>query len=167
MICFLFHWVKALPCHSFRNSFHSAMPWALRMSAVTGSSFGARGSLSSFKPASCGRRLPLRVLTCLARPHEVFPRVRAAARAGHDVVEAAFVRAQQRAGVLAAVAVALADGAGAELRALLRHARVVHRHDDGRHADRAAHGAHGVVPVANRQRDPFVPRDGAECFRTG
>ena len=29
------------------------------------------------------------------------------------------------------------------------------------------HGAHGVVAVANRQRDPFVPRDGAECFRTG
>src|ERR1051325_4953288 len=56
----------ALPLfHSFRNSFHSAMPWALRRSAVTGSSFGARGTLSSFKPASCGRRLPLRVFTCL------------------------------------------------------------------------------------------------------
>src|SRR5580765_4157259 len=56
----------ALPLfYSFRNSFHSAMPWALRRSAVTGSSFGARGSWSSFKPASCGRRLPLRVLTCL------------------------------------------------------------------------------------------------------
>ena len=60
-----------------------------------------------------------------ARPHEVFPRVRAAARAGHDVVQAAFVRVQQRAGVLAAVAVALADGTGAELRALLGHLGVV------------------------------------------
>ena len=103
----------------------------------------------------------------LARPHEVFPRVRAAARAGHDVVEAAFVRAQQRAGVLAAVAVALADVLRAELRALLRHLGVVHRHDDRRHADRAAHGVHGVVAVANRQRDPLVPSDGTECFRTG
>src|ERR1035438_8177596 len=56
----------ALPLfHSLRNSFHSAMPWALRRCAVTGSSFGARGSLSSFKPASCGRRLPLREFTCL------------------------------------------------------------------------------------------------------
>src|SRR5947207_64135 len=35
------------------------------MSAVTGSSFGARGTLSSFRPASCGRRLPLRVFTSL------------------------------------------------------------------------------------------------------
>src|SRR5690349_9655475 len=56
----------ALPLsHSFRNSFHSATPWALRRSAVTGSSFGARGTLSSFRPASCGRRLPLRVFTSL------------------------------------------------------------------------------------------------------
>ena len=58
----------ALPLfHSFRNSFQSAMPWALRRSAVTGSSppCGARGIRSSFKPASCGRRLPLRVSTCL------------------------------------------------------------------------------------------------------
>src|ERR1043166_4544989 len=51
--------------HSFRNSFHSATPWALRRSAVTGSSFGARGTLSSFRPASCGRRLPLRAFTSL------------------------------------------------------------------------------------------------------
>jgi len=41
--------------YSFRNSFHSATPWALRMSTDTGSSFGARGALSSFRPASCGR----------------------------------------------------------------------------------------------------------------
>src|SRR5438876_3192559 len=35
------------------------------MSAVTGSSFGARGSLRSFRPASCGRRLPFFVFTSL------------------------------------------------------------------------------------------------------
>jgi hypothetical protein len=58
--------IPALPWfQSFRNSFHSATLWALRMSADTGSSFGARGALSSFRPASCGRRLPLRVFTCL------------------------------------------------------------------------------------------------------
>src|SRR5213076_257267 len=51
--------------HSFMNSFQSATPWALRMSADTGSSFGASGALKSFKPASCGRRLPLRVFTSL------------------------------------------------------------------------------------------------------
>src|ERR687888_760273 len=51
--------------HSFRNSFHSATPCALRMSAETGSSFGARGALSNFRPASCGRRLPLRAFTSL------------------------------------------------------------------------------------------------------
>src|SRR6266498_2782330 len=50
---------------SFRNSFHSATPWALRMSAETGSSFGARGTLSSLRPASCGRRLPFFVFTAL------------------------------------------------------------------------------------------------------
>src|ERR1035438_2867513 len=109
----------------------------------------------------------LALVHVLRGPDEVFPRVRATARAGHDVVEAAFVRVQQAARVLAAVAVALADGAGAELRALLRHTRIVHRDNDGRHADRAARGAHGVVAGANRQRDPFVPHDGAECFRTG
>src|ERR1700722_8681048 len=56
-----------------------------------------------------------------AGPYQVLPGVPAAARAGHDVVEAALVRTQRAAGVLAAIAVALADGAGAELRALLGH----------------------------------------------
>src|SRR2546428_14155879 len=50
---------------SFTNSFHSGTPCALRMSAETGSSFGARGMVSSFRPASCGRRLPLRAFTDL------------------------------------------------------------------------------------------------------
>src|SRR6266542_3829864 len=35
------------------------------MSADTGSSFGARGTVNSFRPASCGRRLPLREFTSL------------------------------------------------------------------------------------------------------
>src|SRR5213592_1298222 len=35
------------------------------MSAVTGSSFGARGTASSFRPASSGRRLPFFVFTAL------------------------------------------------------------------------------------------------------
>ncbi len=148
----------ALPSfHSFRNSFHSATPWALRMRADTGSSFGARGALSSFRPASCGRRLPLRVFTCLL-DHTRFSHVSGPPRdRGHDVVQAALVRTQQRAGVLAAVAVALADRAGAQLRALLRHPGEVHGHDDRRHADRAAHRAHCVVAVADGKRDPFVP----------
>jgi hypothetical protein len=29
------------------------------------------------------------------------------------------------------------------------------------------HGTHGVVAVANRQRDPVAPSDGAECFGAG
>src|SRR4051794_22137603 len=51
--------------HSLRNSFHSAMSKALRMSAVSGGSFGARDVESSFSPASCGRRLPLCEFTSL------------------------------------------------------------------------------------------------------
>src|SRR5216110_3976428 len=54
------------PCvHSSTKSFHSGILCALRMSAVTGSSFGARGTLSSFRPASCGRRLPFFAFTAL------------------------------------------------------------------------------------------------------
>src|SRR5262245_45197090 len=49
--------------HPFKNSFHSAISWTLRMSAVTGSSFGVRGIVRSFKPASCGRRLPFLAFT--------------------------------------------------------------------------------------------------------
>src|SRR5665213_2751776 len=56
----------ALPVsYSFTNNFHSGTLCALRMSADTGNSFGARGTLSSFNPASCGRRLPLREFTSL------------------------------------------------------------------------------------------------------
>src|SRR5205823_11934361 len=63
--------------YSFTNSFQSTMPWALRMSAVTGNSFGARGTLSSFKPASCGSRLPFFAFTALSDqtrfPHSSLP----------------------------------------------------------------------------------------------
>src|SRR5439155_13996214 len=62
---------------SFRNSFHSATPCGFRMSAVTGSSFGARGTVSNFKPASCGRRLPFFAFTVLFDqtrfPHSSLP----------------------------------------------------------------------------------------------
>ena len=51
--------------HSFTNNFHTATPGALQSSAVTINSFGARGTLSRFNPASCGRRLPLRAFTAL------------------------------------------------------------------------------------------------------
>jgi hypothetical protein len=83
------------------------------MSADTGSSFDTRGALSSFRPASCDRRLPLRVFTCLL-DHTRFCHVSGPPRErGRDVVQAAFVRAQQCAGVPAAIVVAFADRAGA------------------------------------------------------
>jgi hypothetical protein len=77
----------------------------------------------------------LALVHVLGRPDRVFPGVLAAARVGHDVIQAALVRAQYAARALAVVAVALADGAGAELWALLRHLGVIHRHNDGRHAN--------------------------------
>ena len=43
----------------------SAMSCGLRMSAVTANSLGGRGTVSSFSPASCGRRLPLQEFTAL------------------------------------------------------------------------------------------------------
>lgn len=98
----------------------------------------------------------------LARPHEVFPRVRPTARARQDVVEAAFVQFQQLARILAAIAVALANRLGAELRTLLRHLGEVHCHNHRRHADRATRSAHGIVAFAHRQRDPLVPGDGTD-----
>src|SRR5207302_8272198 len=71
------------------------------------------------------------------------------------VVEAAFLRPQQLACVLATVGIALANRLRAELRTLLRHLGEVHRHDHRRHADRTAHGLHRVVLRSNRQRDPL------------
>ena len=78
------------------------------------------------------------------------------------MVEAAFVRLQQLAGILAAIAVTLANRLGAELRALLWHPGIVHHHNHRRHTDCAACGAHGVIAFTNRQRDPLVPRDGTD-----
>src|ERR1700690_2575679 len=48
------------------NSLQSAIACGLRMKAIAGISFGARGTESSFKPASCGRRSALRWFTSLA-----------------------------------------------------------------------------------------------------
>src|SRR5207245_7705589 len=60
-------WRPALPLrHSFMNSFQSSISAVFRMSAETGNSFGARGALSSLRPASCGRRSALRWFTSLA-----------------------------------------------------------------------------------------------------
>ena len=47
------------------------------------------------------------------------------------------------------------------------HARVIHRDNDGRHANRAARGAHERVVFPHRKRDPLVPFHRAKCFRTG
>ena len=106
--------------------------------------FGARGMLNSFRPASCGRRLPLRAFTSLLDHTRFSHASLPLARAGQDVVQAAFVRLEQLARVLAAVAVALANCLRAELRALLRHFGEVHRDNHRRHADRTTCGAHEV-----------------------
>src|ERR1035441_1181937 len=98
----------------------------------------------------------------LGRPDQVFPSVLATTRAGHDVVQAALVRVQEPASILAAVAIALAYGLGAQLRALLRHLGIVHRHDDGGHTDLAANGMHRLVLVAHGQGDPLLPVYGTD-----
>src|SRR5215469_12370368 len=77
----------------------------------------------------------LELVYVLRGPDKVFPRVRAAARAGYDVVQVAFVRAQHASGVLAAVAVAFANGASAELGALFGHPGKVYRHNHGGYTD--------------------------------
>ncbi len=124
---------------------------------MAGNSFGARGTLSSLRPALVREAVGLALVHILRGPDQILPRVRTAARAGHDVIQAALGRVQQAARVLAAIAVALADVLRAELRAFLRHFGKVHRHDHCRHTDRAMHGAHGMVADANRKRDPLVP----------
>src|SRR6266536_998802 len=76
------------------------------------------------------------------------------------MVEAPFVRAQNPTGVLATITVALADRLGAQLRALLGHAREVHRDDNSRDADRTAHGLDRGVLRADRKGDPLLPPGG-------
>src|SRR5208282_3240267 len=61
----------------------------------------------------------LALVHLLGRPDEVLPGVLASTRAGHNVVQAALVRVQYAAGVLASIAITLADSLGAQLRALL------------------------------------------------
>src|SRR5436309_12460388 len=53
------------PTHHFTNNSQSEISCALRISDDAGSSIGARGTLSSFRPASCGRRLPFLAFTSL------------------------------------------------------------------------------------------------------
>src|ERR1017187_414645 len=73
------------------------------------------------------------------------------------MVKATIRRVQDPASILAAVAIALADGLGAQLRALLRHLGIVHRYDNGGHTDRAANGMHRLVLIADWQLDPLLP----------
>ncbi len=120
---------------------------------------GARGA-EEFQAGFVREAVAFAGVHVFARPDEVFPGVASAARAGQDVIEAAFVGAQDASRVLAAVAVAFADVFRAELGASLRHAGEVHGDDDGGHADGAARGAHEVVLLANGQGDPFGPGDG-------
>src|SRR6266705_4785159 len=96
------------------------------------------------------------------RPNQVLPGVSATTRTGHDVVQTALLRPEHTASILAAIAVALANGPGTELRALLRHLGVVDRHDDGRHTNLAADGMHRLVLVTDGQRDPLLPGHGAD-----
>jgi hypothetical protein len=57
----------ALPLfHSFRNSFHSATPWALRMRADTGISFGARGTLEQLQAGLVRQAVGLALVHVLA-----------------------------------------------------------------------------------------------------
>ena len=101
----------------------------------------------------------------LGRPDEIFPGVRAAARPGDNMVQAAFGRVQQAARVLAAVAVALADIAGVELRSLFGHLRKIYGHNHRGHPDRTLNGLDGVIARADRQRDPLIPSDWANVAR--
>src|SRR4051812_30331951 len=119
------------------NGSQSGMPSELRISAVTGTSCTGFGIFKSLSPASCGRRFPFGI-DRLAGPNAVFPGIAPAARTRHHVINAACLRLEQRACVLAAISIAVADGPGAELGTLLWDARKVGQHDDRRHADRAA-----------------------------
>src|SRR5213593_4069229 len=105
------------------------MPCGLRMSAVTGSSFGARGTVSSFRPAWCGRRLPFFAFTVLSDqtrfPHSSLP----PRERGRTWSRLPSSGRRNLPGVLVTVSVALANGLCAELRAFLRHLGKVRRHN--------------------------------------
>lgn len=65
------------PRHFFTNSFQSAISCELRMKAMAGISFGARGGERSLRPASWGSRSALRWFTSFAagRKHGFLPPV--------------------------------------------------------------------------------------------
>src|ERR1035441_7128070 len=88
----------------------------------------------------------------LGRPDQILPGVLATSRTEHDVVQAALLRAEHTASILAAIAVALANGTGAELRMLLGHLGIVDSHDDGRHTNLAPNGMHRLVLVTDGPR---------------
>jgi hypothetical protein len=128
---------------------------------------GRAGRAQEFEAGFVREAVAFAGIHVFAGPDEVFPGVTAAAGTREDVVQAAFIRAQLSAGVLAAVAVALADGAGAEFWAFLGHLGVVQCHDDSWHANGTTHGLHGGVVRANGQGEPFFPGHRAKCFRAG
>ena len=134
------------------------------MSADTGSSFGARGTESSFRPASCGRRSALRWFTSLAdqtrfSQASLPPRERGTTwsrlpSSGCRTRPVYWQRLPSRSRM------ALAQSFGR----FFGHLGEVDRHDDRRHPDRAAHGVHRLVLVTDGQRDPLLPGDGTDVF---
>lgn len=74
--------VPAFPWfHPCRNRLHSATPWAFRMSAVTGNSFGAQGTVSKLEAGGVWQAVGLALAHFLGGPDQVLPRGRSVARA--------------------------------------------------------------------------------------
>src|SRR3954470_11725620 len=80
------------------------------------------------------------------------------------MVNVALIRLEQRASVLATIAVTVANVLRAELRALLWHSREIRQHDYRRHTNGTAHGVDRSVLLANRQTDPFIPLHGTDVI---
>src|SRR5438093_3534879 len=130
---------------------------ALRISADTGSSFGARGTLSSFRPASCGRRFPFFVFTALLDQTRFShaslpPRERGTTwsrlpSSGFNTLPVYWQRLPSRSRIVFAHSFGRFFGTLAKLTATM-----------SRNANWTAHGVNGVVLRPHRQRDPFVPR---------
>src|SRR3954468_6197378 len=80
------------------------------------------------------------------------------------MVNVALIRLEQCASVLATIAVTVANGLRAELRALLWHSREIRQHDYRRHTNGTAHGVDRSVLLANRQTDPFIPLHGTDVI---
>ena len=50
--------------------------------------------------------------------------------------------------ILAAVVVTIANGAGAQLRPILGHLRIIDRDYYGRHPNETVHGLHDLIPIS-------------------